>query len=73
MELLRYVAQHPQRSVRALATSLGRDYKNVHTDVAELTERRLLERHADGRVTAPFDEIVIRHPLRNSRKLRKAA
>lgn len=63
MELLRYVAEHPGLSVRALSVALGRDYKNVHTDVADLEEQHLLERDGDGMLTAPYDEIVIRAPL----------
>jgi len=66
MELLRFVADHPGLSVRALAQALERDYKNVHTDVAELEERYLLERDEAGAVTAPYDEIVIRAPLRKA-------
>jgi len=66
MELLRFVADHPGLSVRALAQALERDYKNVHTDVAELEERHLLERDEEGLVSAPYDEIVIRAPLRKA-------
>jgi predicted transcriptional regulator len=66
MELLRYVAEHPGLSVRALAIALKRDYKNVHTDVSELEARHLLERDASGTVSAPYDEIVIRAPLREA-------
>ncbi|MGH8632901.1 MAG: hypothetical protein ACRET7_02080 [Burkholderiales bacterium] len=66
MALLRYVAEHPGLSVRALAGALARDYKNVHTDVTELETRHLLERDESGRVSAPYDEIVIRAPLRKA-------
>jgi predicted transcriptional regulator len=66
MELLRFVADHPGLSVRALAQALARDYKNVHTDVADLEERHLLERDETGTVSAPYDEIVIRAPLRKA-------
>ena len=66
MELLRYVAEHPGLSVRALAQALGRDYKNVHTDVADLEERHFLERDEAGTVSTPYDEIVIRAPLRKA-------
>ena len=64
MELLRHVAQSPGLSIRGLAQALGRDYKNVHTDVAELEARRLLERDRTGLVTAPYDELIIRAALR---------
>src|SRR5688572_28036339 len=66
MELLRYVAQHPALSIRSLAHALGRDYKNVHTDVSELEARHLLERNTAGLVSAPYDELIIRAPLREA-------
>ena len=66
MELLRHVAQRPKMSIRALAQALGRDYKNVHTDVSELEARHLLERDGAGLVTAPYDELIIRAPLRQA-------
>jgi predicted transcriptional regulator len=66
MELLKYVAEHGPLSVRRLATALERDYKNVHTDVAELEASYLLSRDDDGRITAPYDEIVIKAPLRDA-------
>ena len=66
MELLRHVAQRPKLSIRALAQALRRDYKNVHTDVSELEARHLLERDSSGLVTAPYDELVIRAPLRQA-------
>ena len=66
MELLRHVVQNPGRSIRGLAQALGRDYKNVHTDVSELEARHLLERDEAGLVRAPYEEIVIRAPLRKA-------
>ena len=66
MELLRHVAQNPRLSIRALAGALRRDYKNVHTDVSELESRHLLERDDAGLIKAPFDELVIRAPLREA-------
>jgi predicted transcriptional regulator len=66
MELLHHVARNPGLSIRALAGALRRDYKNVHTDVSKLEGKHLLERDEDGRVKAPFDELVIRAPLREA-------
>ena len=66
LELLRFVAGYDGLNVRRPASELGRDYKNVHTDVAELIELGLLERDADGRLSAPFDEIVIHANIRNA-------
>jgi predicted transcriptional regulator len=48
-----------------LAQALGRDYKNVHTDVKALEELGLLDR-AEGKLVAPFDEIDIRVALREA-------
>ncbi len=56
LELLRHVRQHGAASVRDLAASLGRDYKNVHQDVSALAAGGLLLR--DGRrLTAPWNEV----------------
>jgi predicted transcriptional regulator len=66
LELLRYVALNPDLSIRALGQALGRDYKNVHTDVCELESRQLLVRKKDGSLSAPYDEIIIRAPLKKA-------
>lgn len=65
LELLRHVASHEARNIHQLAQALGRDYKNVHTDVKALEELGLLER-VDGKLVAPFDEIDIRVALREA-------
>ena len=44
-------------SVYQLAKDLGRDYKNVHTDVARLADIGLIEKAADGRVSVPWDVV----------------
>ena len=44
-------------SVRALSKLLERDYKNVHTDVAQLAEVGLIERAGDSRVRVPWDAV----------------
>jgi len=66
LELLRHVAQSPGLSIRGLAQALGRDYKNVHTDVSDLEARHFLERDDTGLITAPYDELIIRAPLRQA-------
>ncbi len=66
LELLRHVAAHQTLNVRQLAQGLSRDYKNVHTDVKELVELGLLERDEDGKLAAPFDEIVIHAEIRDA-------
>ena len=56
LEMLRHVRQHGAANVRELAQALGRDYKNVHQDVAVLEAAGLLVR--DGRkLSAPWDEL----------------
>ncbi len=65
LELLRYVATHESLNVRQLAEGLGWNYKIVHTNVRELVEMGLLEKSEHGRLTAPFDEIVIHAELRD--------
>ena len=42
-------------SVRALAKELGRDYKNVHTDVRRLEEVGLVGRTKDEHPEVPWD------------------
>jgi predicted transcriptional regulator len=44
-------------SVFALAKLLGRDYKNVHTDVARFVEMGLVEKRVDGRVAVPWNAV----------------
>ncbi len=65
LELLRHVASHEVLNIHQLAQALGRDYKNVHTDVKALEELGLLER-VDGKLVAPFDEIEIKVALREA-------
>jgi predicted transcriptional regulator len=42
-----------------LARKLDRDYKNVHADVAALSEWLAVQRTEDGRVHVPWSEIVV--------------
>jgi predicted transcriptional regulator len=46
-------------NIRQLAQALGRNYKNVHTDVSGLEEPGLIEKDEKGVLTVPYDEIVI--------------
>lgn len=45
-------------SVSELARRLGRNYKNVHTDVARLIELGLVERRSDQSVAVVWDVVV---------------
>jgi len=56
LELLRYLRQHGAASVRGLASSLKRDYKNVHQDVCALEAGGLLVREG-RRLTTPWNEV----------------
>ena len=64
LELLDVLGSHPGASIRALAGRLGRDYKNVHGDVVAFVALGLIERDDAGHLAAPYDELVIRAPLR---------
>jgi predicted transcriptional regulator len=44
-------------SIYELAKRLGRDYKNVHTDVTALVKIGLIERSGEGQVTVPWDVV----------------
>lgn len=46
-----------------LTRTAGRNYSNVHADVARLVEPGLIERTDDDKVTAPFDAVEIRTVL----------
>lgn len=42
-------------SIYRLARRLGRNYKNVHTDVTQLAALGLIAKGNDNRITAPWD------------------
>jgi predicted transcriptional regulator len=44
-------------SIYQLAKRLGRDYKNVHTDVAALAKIDLIEKGETGQVSVPWDAV----------------
>ena len=46
-------------TIAELARRLDRDYKNVYTDVALLSEWWVVERGEDGRIAVPWSEIVV--------------
>jgi predicted transcriptional regulator len=63
MTLLQTLRQKGPMSIRALAKSLSRDYKNVHADVKALEAAGLLEQNQDGKIFVPWDEIDARLSL----------
>ncbi|MBW2330741.1 MAG: MarR family transcriptional regulator [Deltaproteobacteria bacterium] len=58
--LLKMLRTNGPMSVRALASVLGRDYKNVHTDVRRLEHIGLIGRTQDGKVEVPWDIVEAR-------------
>jgi len=63
MELLEYLRQQGACSVYRLAKAAGRNYSNVHRDVAALEDLGLVERDAAGSVFVPFDAVEIHMEL----------
>jgi predicted transcriptional regulator len=53
--LLKKLRTNGPMSVRALAKELGRDYKNVHTDVRRLELIGLIDRSKDSKIEVPWD------------------
>jgi predicted transcriptional regulator len=47
-------------SIRALSKYLGRDYKNVYTDVRHLENIGLIARSNDNRIKVPWDIVEAR-------------
>lgn len=66
MELLHYIGMHDHLNTHQMARNLGRDYKNVHTDVAHLIDLGLLEKNERGELSAPYDEMVIHAFVRDA-------
>ena len=58
--LLKMLRKTGPMSVRALATELKRDYKNVHTDVRKLESIGLVSRTRDDKVQVPWDIVEAR-------------
>jgi predicted transcriptional regulator len=56
--LLRRLRSTGPSSVRALAGSLGRDYRGVHADVGALLAVGLIEKRTDGKVVVPWSRIT---------------
>jgi predicted transcriptional regulator len=58
LRLLRHLHAHPERSVSALARSLGRQYRRVHEDVTTLEGAGLIMRDG-GVVRATVDAVTV--------------
>ena len=58
MEALKFLHDQGPLSVRALAKTLGRDYKNVHKDMQELERIGLVTRDRKGLLQVPWHTIA---------------
>jgi predicted transcriptional regulator len=58
--LLKKLHANGPMSIRALANDLGRDYKNVHTDVRCLENIGLIGRAKGDRIRVPWDIVEAR-------------
>ena len=58
-ELIAALREAGPLTIAQLARRLGRDYKNVHTDVNQLIDWMAVTRGDDGRVSVPWSEIVV--------------
>jgi predicted transcriptional regulator len=56
--LLEALHAEGKMTIYALAKHLGRDYKNVHTDVSRLLELGLIEKAKDDRVFVPWNVVA---------------
>ena len=64
-ELIARLRETGPLTIAELARKLDRDYKNVHADVAALSEWIAVQRTEDGRVHVPWSEIVVDMKLPN--------
>ena len=58
MEALKVLHKHGSMSVRALAKTLSRDYKNVHKDMQEMERIGIVVRDKKGLLMAPWQSII---------------
>jgi predicted transcriptional regulator len=58
-DLLATLREAGPLTIAELARRVRRDYKNVHGDVEKLMEWQAVEKDAQGRIAAPYDEIVV--------------
>jgi len=66
MALLKAIRQHNPSSIRELARLLGRNYKNVHSDVMLLSEYGILDLQKEGKSRKPYlgyEELEIAVPI----------
>ena len=61
--LLKKLHANAPMSIRALSKDVGRDYKNVHTDVRCLENIGLIERTKNNMIKVPWDIVEARLSL----------
>ena len=67
-DLLAALRESGPLTIAELARLVRRDYKNVHGDVEKLLNWHAVEKDDQGRIVAPYDEIIvdIRLPQRHA-------
>lgn len=63
-EMLSFLQGKPAMSIREIAKRLGRDVKNVHSDISKLLELGLLEKNQSEKIFSPFAEIKTEFTLK---------
>jgi predicted transcriptional regulator len=58
--LLKVIRKSGPMSIRSLAKTIGRDYKNVHTDVKKMEAIGLIDRTKDDKIKVPWDIVEAR-------------
>ena len=58
-DLLAVLREGGSMTIADLARRLKRDYKNVHGDVEKLRQWQAVEKDDEGRIFAPYSEIVV--------------
>lgn len=66
LDLLETLRKTGPCSVYALAKSADRNYSNVHTDVARLSDLGLIERTGEAAVFVPFDDVEVHFHFANA-------
>lgn len=58
-EIMKFIHKNGPISIKKLAASLQRDYKNVYDDVQQLCRVDLIKKNKDDKLIVPWDDIVI--------------
>ena len=63
LDLLDTLRKSGPCTVNSLSKAAGRNYSNVHTDVARMVELGLIERTEDEKIFVPFDDVEVHFRL----------